>query len=69
MANFLEQSVNSIISQHIKINISNKIFKGINFWDNDRSKDDSKKIITKFPDKKIKYFKSKNLIDFTSLEI
>ena len=28
------------------------------FWDND-SKDDSKKIITKFPDKRIKYFKSK----------
>ena len=48
---FLEQSVNSIISQTYK-NWE------LIFWDND-SKDDSKKIITKFPDKRIKYFKSK----------
>jgi len=48
---FLEQSVNSIISQTYK-NWE------LIFWDND-SKDDSKKIITKFLDKRIKYFKSK----------
>ena len=48
---FLEQSVNSIISQTYK-NWE------LIFLDND-SKDDSKKIITKFPDKRIKYFKSK----------
>ena len=48
---FLEHSVNSIISQTYK-NWE------LIFWDND-SKDDSKKIITKFPDKRIKYFKSK----------
>ena len=48
---FLEQSVNSIISQTYK-NWE------LIFWDND-SKDDSKKIITKYPDKRIKYFKSK----------
>jgi len=48
---FLEQSVNSIISQTYK-NWE------LIFWDNN-SRDDSKKIIAKFPDKRIKYFKSK----------
>ena len=47
---FLEESVNSIISQTYK-NWE------LIFWDN-VSQDDSKKIITKFSDNRIKYFKS-----------
>ena len=48
---FLEQSIDSIISQTYK-NWE------LIFWDND-SQDDSKKIINKFSDNRIKYFKSK----------
>ena len=48
---FLEQSIDSIISQTYK-NWE------LIFWDN-VSQDDSKKIINKFSDNRIKYFKSK----------